>query len=82
MASDAYKNKIKYKLVTKSYLDGKRRKDVHEDAAAELVPGLLDDAIDGHFLDVEHGEHGRGKDVHDRLCELVSGACTERSTLV
>jgi hypothetical protein len=58
-----------------SWLEG-GRKDVHKDAAAELVPGFLNDTIDGHFLDVENGKHGRAEDVHDGLCELVSGACT------
>ena len=50
--------------------------DVHEDAAAERVLGLLDDTVDRHFLDIEHGEHGRAENVHDRLRELVSGART------
>ena len=48
---------------------------VHEDTAAELVPGFLDDAVDGHFFDVEDGEDGRAEDVHDSLRNLVAWAC-------
>jgi len=53
---------------------------VHKDTAAELVPGLLDDAVDDHLLDVEDGEHGRGKDKEDRLSELCTWACAGRDT--
>ena len=49
---------------------------IHEDTAAKLVPGFLDDAVDGHFLDVEDGEDGRAKDVHDSLRDLVAWACS------
>lgn len=48
---------------------------VHKDTAAECVLGLLDDAVDDHLFDVEDGEHGRGKDKHDGLGELRTGAC-------
>jgi hypothetical protein len=51
---------------------------VHKDTAAELVPGLLDDAVDDHLFDVEDGEHGGGKDEQDGLSELCTGACAGR----
>jgi hypothetical protein len=75
MAWDAYKNQKKNQSL---FVVGKRRT-LHEDTAAELVPGLresLDDAVDGHFLDVEDGEDGRAEGVHDSLRDLVAGACT------
>jgi hypothetical protein len=61
---------------------GKERKgkggDVHKDAAAEIVLGFLDDIVDDHLFDVEHGEHGRGKDEQDGLRELCARACAGR----
>ena len=55
---------------------GKRGKgNVHKDAAAEGVLGLLDDAVDDHLFDVEHREHGRGEDEQDGLRELCAWAC-------
>ena len=72
MAWDAFKNPKRFSLYSQSGRKGR----IHEDTAAELVPGLLDDAIDRHFLDVEDGEDGRAEDVHDSLCDLVARACT------
>ncbi len=60
---------------------GEREKgkgNVHEDAAAEVVVGLLDDAVDDHLFDIEHGEHGRGEGEHDGLRELCAWACAVR----
>ena len=74
MAWDAYK-KTKRKIFS-LYSWWEREGRVHEDTAAELVLGLLDDTVDGHFLDVEDGEDGRGEDVHDSLRNLVARTCT------
>lgn len=76
MASDACKKtKQNNQRPFFSWLE-RERKDVHKDTTAERVPGLLDDTVDGDFLDVKDGEDGRAEDVHDGLRELVSGACT------
>ena len=60
----------------------KKRADVHKDAAAEIVLGFLDDAVDDHLFDVEHGEHSRGEDEQDGLRELCAWACAGRGSCV
>lgn len=35
----------------------------------------MDNAVDGHLLDIEHGQHCCGEDEHDGLRDLRARAC-------
>ena len=73
MAWDAYKTQRKKSVFVRT----RKEKDAYtRTTATELVPMLLDDAIDSHFLDVEDGEEGGAEDVHHSLRDLVPGGCT------